>query len=306
MHNPSKTVLAALLFMGLSSIANAATPKVVVTIKPLHSIVSAVMGDLGQPILLLKGAETPHSYSMKPSDAKAINQADLIVWIGENLETFLRKPLLSLSKETAVLTLIRNDRIYTMEARREDGHVHGDDGHDHGGTVDPHLWLDPRNMSELARAAGKVLGELDPDNAEIYAKNAQDLMFKTEKVRKKLEFGLYSERGRPFFVFHDAYQYLEQGFGLNIAGFLTVDPNRMPSAKRLHEVKKQITDKHVICIMGEPQFESKLLTTLAEDLDINVGQLDAIGHDLTPGPEMYIQLMERNLEALKKCLAWKK
>ncbi|MCW9032696.1 MAG: zinc ABC transporter substrate-binding protein [Rhodospirillales bacterium] len=308
MLSQPKAILAALfIFTGASTAAQADVPKVVVSIKPLHSIVSAVMGDLGKPTLLVKGATTPHAYSLKPSDAKAINDADVIVWVGEGLETFLTKPLLSLSKKPSIVTMTQNDRIYTLEIRDKNGEVHEDEhAHKHESSIDPHIWMDPRNMSELARTVGQVLGDVDPDNARKYKENAQVLIFKTEKVSKKFEFGLYAERGRPFFVFHDAYQYLERGFGLNVAGFLAVDPNRRPSVKRLHEARALIEKSQSVCVMSEPQFDSKLMKTLVEGMDINMGQLDAIGADLTPGPEMYIQMMEMNLVSLKKCLTWKK
>jgi len=252
-------IATALLF--ISATAEAKTPKVAVSLKPLHAIVSAVMKGAGEPDLLIDG-------KVRNDAASIVDRADLVVWLGVPLEGTLLEVIRGKGQGKA-LTLMQNDRFYTLELR---------DGSE---IIDPHLWMDPRNMTELARLVGHLLSDKDPDNAALYERNAKSVMMATERLRKKLEFGLYSLRARPFYALYDGYQYLERGFGLR-------------------GVSKP---EEAVCIVGTPKTSDKELAELAKKHDVKTSRLDLFIAALPAGPKAYEAMIDSTLDALKICLS---
>lgn len=330
--------------LGLLAFANGsmAAPKVVTSILPVHSLVAGVMKGVGEPTLLVRGSASPHNYALRPSEARALERADVIFWIGEDLETFLTKPLASLGKKARIVTLSTAAGVNLLEVREggawethehgeghddahgkenkrdhddhdkhddhgdRDGHAKskGHDGHDHGrGETDLHLWLDPGNAEAIVLQAVAVLSEADRANVDTYRANGVAVLRRLELLEQKIRRDVRPVRNRPFIVFHDAYQYYEKHFGLNGRGSATINPERSPGAKRIGELRATLKTLNVACIFAEPQFRPTVIETISQGTDAKISMLDPIGASLKPGPDAYFQLMENLTFSLRACLS---
>lgn len=293
--------------------AEARSPRVVATVAPVHSLVAGVTAGVTTPYLLLRGGASPHSYSMAPSDSRALAEADLIVWVGEGLETFLRKPLASLAGRARVIELAEIEGI-TLLPRRDDGvwsegaagrgsgkgEAHG---HDHGhSNADPHLWLDTGNAAKTLDAVAAALAALDLANASLYRANAASERARLAALSNGIAKTLLPVRSRPFVVFHDAWQYFEREFGLTAAGSIAVSPERAPGARRLAEIRERIRTAGVVCVFSEPQFPPSLVDTVVRGTAARRATLDPLGATLVPGPGLYAALMRGLADDLFSCL----
>lgn len=325
-------LLASAFMAGLAGMANASFAAeregVVVSIKPLHSIVSAVMQGVdmqgaGEPRLIVQGAGSEHVYSLKPSDAEAIENAKVIFWAGPSMETFLDKPLDTLGDGAKIVALGDVDGLTRLKFREggpfeahdhaheegghDDAHNHSHDhSHDHDhdhGEYDLHFWLDPQNGKVLAADIARTLSESDPEHAAQYQKNARDLGEKLDALTKDIATELEAVKDKPFIVFHDAYQYFENRFGISAAGSITVSPEKTPGAARIKEIHDKIKSLGATCVFSEPQFEPKLVNTVIEGTEAKTGVLDPLGAELTDGPDLYPQLIRNLATSLKDCLS---
>jgi zinc transport system substrate-binding protein len=289
-----------LLFTALGTAI--AAPRVVVTVKPLHSLVAGVMAGVGEPELIIRGAGSPHTYSLKPSEARLLENAQVIFWVGESLETFMEKPLSVLGSRARIVQAMQLPGI-TLLAGREGGAWEGHARHEaaaHG--HDGHLWLDPANARLIARHAAEVLGQLDPANSGRYAANADALVARIDALDAFLKATLAPVRDIPFVVFHDAYQYFEKSYALRAVGSITASAERTPGARRVREIRDTIRSLGARCVFSEPQFSSALLGTLLEGTNTGTGTLDPIGAGLPAGPDAYFTLMRSLGSALAECL----
>lgn len=301
--------------VSVAAVPAVAAPQVVASIKPIHSLVAAVMEGVGSPALIVKGAASPHTYAMKPSDAKALASADVVVWIGPAFEGFLAKPLASAGKATVVelmdapgLTLLDAREGGAWEAHdhghkhdHDHKHGHGHDDHDHD-EVNSHIWLSPPNAKRIVAVTAEALSAKDPANAGTYAANAARISAALDALDAELKAALAPVAGRPFVVFHDAYQYFEAYYGLNGVGAITVSPDRRPSAKRLAAIRDKIKSLGAVCVFAEPQFEPTLVNTVVEGTQARTGTLDAEAADIAEGPDLYPTLMRRLASSLADCL----
>jgi len=280
--------------------ARADAPNVVVSIKPIHSLVAAIMREVGTPVLLLESSYTPHAYALKPSDAQRLADARLVVWIGPQLESFLARPLAALSHPARLVRLIDAPGIDPLPLRGV---------HDHGETTtggrDPHFWLDPLRAIAAADVISDALIAADPPNAARYRHNRDELKMRLRNLHEDIERKLAPLRDATFVVFHDAYQYLEQRYKLKLAAFLTIDPELAPGAARLRTTRDIIRDASVSCVFAEPQFQPRLIGVVAEGLPVRVGTLDPLGLDINAGVDAYFRLMTGLAANLADCLAAK-
>lgn len=375
--NHSTRVAASLLACFLGSAAMADVPRVAVDIAPVHALVAGVMGDLGRPDLVLPQSASPHNHALRPSEARALQEADLVVWVGESLTPWLARPLETLSGEARTLELMAIDGVSLLETRQsavfgtdhahgagehahgdeahgedlahdgdshqevhahdEESHgeehaheqdLHGEDhaheaqagdgehaegaahvhvdgeGHDHDhGAFDPHLWLDPANARAAVAAVSAALSDLDPENADAYASNAEALTDRLSALEAELDAVIAPARGVPFVVFHDAYAYFEAAFGLDAAGAIAMSDARMPSAARLAELRDEMAAAGIDCVAAEPQFDPGLVEAVAEGAGVRVIELDPIGVTLDPGPGLYAAMMRGLADAFSRCAA---
>lgn len=326
-------LLTTALFSAGTIAARAATPDVVVSIKPIHSLVTAIMQGVGEPALIVEGGASPHTYALKPSNAAALQDADVVFWVGHGLEAFLEKPLEALGGKATVveledapglekLPLREGGPFETHDHAGEDGHdhAHGEEGHDHGkeadsghageagheghehGAFDMHLWLSPDNARAIAAEAARVLSEKDPDHAAAYQANLAALTEKLGALDKEIAETVAPVKDKPFIVFHDAYQYFEHHYGVNTAGSITVSPETLPGAARLTEIREKVKTLGATCVFAEPQFEPKLVNVVIEDTDAKSGTLDPEAATLEPGADLYFTLMRSIASSLRDCL----
>src|SRR5690349_3968863 len=275
-HQARVTLIALASTLIFSGTALAADPvKVVASIKPIHSLVAGVMQGVAEPALLVKGAASPHSFNLRPSDARALNQADLVFWVGEDMETFLAKPIQSLADKAHPVALMEESNLALLPTREggawekhDDNHEMGhtpEAGHEHEhGTHDAHVWLDVDNAAKMVVTIAKELSEHDAANAARYKANAAALTERLTALDAELKTTLAPVKDQPFVVFHDAYHYLEERYGLNAVGAITVSPDQRPSAQRLSQLRAKISSLDAACVFAEPQFEPTLVATVVE------------------------------------------
>jgi zinc transport system substrate-binding protein len=399
-----KSTLFATTLLSTSVISAQADVNVVASIKPIHSLVAAVMEGVGEPELIIEGAGSPHTYALKPSQARVLENADVVFWFGHQLEAFLEKPLEAIAKDAKSVELLdahdliklefreggafekhghddednhdehddhdehaekkhddhdhdehkhdehgdekkhdehdHNEHKETAEAHDEhdhddhkddDKHDHKDDDkhdhdehkheehddhaheehadgehehdeHDHG-AFDAHVWLDPLNAKAIVHEIEETLAEADPENAEKYEANAEALMVKIDTLIAEVSADLEPVKDSRFVVFHDAYQYFEQRFGMSAVGSVTVSPEVLPGAERISELHAKIKELNAVCVFSEPQFESKLVQTVTEGTDAKSGVLDPLGTGIENGPELYFTLIKNMATSFKTCLS---
>jgi len=291
--------------------ARGAPPEIVVTIAPVHSLVAAVTRGITQPYLLLDGAASPHSNAMKPSQARALQSADLVVWVGPALETFLQRSMAQMRESDRVITLMELPGIRVLPTRKG-GQFHG---HRHdaqpapprtpGIRGDPHVWLDADNAVATVDAVAVVLARMDPDNAPRYQDNAATTRSRIRALDGELRDTLAPVSRVPYLVFHDAYQAMERRYGLHAAGAVTLNPQRAPGAARMRELREHIQALGIRCVFREPQFEPRLVATIIHGTPARAGVLDPMGSDLPPGPDAWFHLMGNLAGALVTCLSRK-
>jgi zinc transport system substrate-binding protein len=296
--------------------AQARVPNVVASIAPVHSLVAAVMQGVGEPVLLVPANVSDHDYALKPSDLRKIEGADLVVWIGEPLETYLVKPLATEGVVNLELIGIEGadphpyasagtdaELADTHEETTAEVHEHEEEhGRDRLG-LDPHIWLDPVRAASIVEAAGNRLAELDPEHADSYRQNAARTVADLKKLDASIGQRLAPLATKPFVTFHDGYSYFVERYGLNQVGELTVHPEQRPGAASVRALRDMIAAKGVACAFAEPQFDPATLQVLAGDTRMKIGTLDAIGANLPPGADLYPSLLQQNARAIESCLS---
>ena len=291
------------LAFGVTGTALAA-PKVVATVPPIHSLIAGVMEGIGEPVLLLPGGASPHTHALRPSQARLLNDADVVFWVGAALETFLKAPLAAYSQASDIVTLSSAPGVETLQIRKAGAIDNaGTGGDDHDQSLDPHIWLSVANGAAIVDAAVNAISVRDPDNGTAYAANGAVLHARLNRLADELTAQLAPVRDRPYVVFHDAYQYLEREHDLNIVGSITVDPEQRPGARRLAGLRNRIADLQGACVFSEPQFPPDLVRTIVDGTGAKSGELDPMGTGLTPGPDLYFELMRRLAASLVGCLA---
>ncbi len=279
-------------------------PQVVVSVLPLHSLVAAVMAGVGEPVLLIDGAASPHAYALRPSAARALAEADAVFWIGPELEAFLPKALKSLAGGARVVTVLDDLGIGVLTVREGGAWGEAAEEADTGtGNRDPHVWLDPRNARRIVAMAAATLSEIDPANAAMYRNNEVRLDAELADLEKELIGKLTPARGVPFIVFHDAYHYFEARFGLTTVGAFAMSPEAAPGARRITELRARLVETGVACVFVEPQFEPAIVEAAVAGTGARIAVLDPVGAGLPAGAAAYGQLMRALADNLLACLS---
>ena len=372
MKNLKKTsiIITILSFLSFFTSANAEI-KVVASIKPIHSLVSYLMDGVSKPSLIVDGYASPHGFALKPSHAKMLQNADIIFWVGEDLENFLEKPLDSIAKKAEKIELLeikglnklkfrernifddhddhghddhghkkkddhddhddhakkeddhddhdlkkKDDHDDHDHAKKEDGHKEDDhDDHDHKkkddhddhddheghhhGEHDPHIWLDPINAKVILNEMVEHLIENDAKNASTYKSNLEKALKDVDKLTIEVMTDL--NQSTSSIVFHDAYQYFEKRFNVNVLGAFTVNTDVMPGAEQLAEIREIIEHDNVSCVFSEPQFNPDIIKAVAKDMNIKTGVVDPLGATLNPGKDLYFDLIRQMSASFVGC-----
>ncbi len=293
--------------------ALADVPRVAVDIAPVHSIVAAVMGDLGQPDLISPPGASPHDHTMRPSEARMLERADIVFWMGDALTLWLQDPMQALAGDALQVALLDEPRTQLLSVREGDafghsdhedhgghsGEGHGDHAHVSDQGIDPHAWLDPRNGAAWAEVIADTLAAQDPQNAHTYQSNATAFQQEINRLEIEIDAVLAPVRGRPFVVFHDAFHYFEHRFDIEAIGAISANNAEAPSAGRVSALRDDIAAFDAICALTEPQFNPGIVAALG---DVRLGELDPMGMTLEPGPQLYPQLLGNISTSLYNCL----
>jgi zinc transport system substrate-binding protein len=331
---PCRKLPCALLFtalIGMSVLTAHATPRVVVSIAPVHALVAAVMDGVGVPVLLIPPGRSPHSYALRPSQRRHIDSAQLLIWIGANLEPFLVKPLADKGASATVIELLAQDSVRlvkspapgvaahhrshenTINAAHNNPVVQGGGkrapgslAHSHSHDRDagnPHVWLDPVNAIAIVTLTARALGELDPSSRAQYAQNARHTIDEIHALDQQIKKMFEGVRDVPYVVFHDAFTAFEQHYGLNRVAAIADVSARMPGTRRVQEIRRMLERGGVSCVFSEPQQQPRVLGALTQGLAIRRGVLNPLGTEPVPGTNAWLQLMHTLATDLYACLA---
>jgi len=309
----------------IGGVALSDTPKVAVDISPVHSLVSRVMLGVGTPDLIVQAGASPHGYTLRPSEAKALQDAQMVFWMGESLSPWMEGALDTLSSDATIITLLERDETILLEFREgalfeeHDHDDHGDEKHDdhgdekhddHGdekhddhshGSYDPHAWLSPDNARIWLNLIASQLSIVDPENAGTYFANAAAGRLEIEALKAEVNSLLEPVRGKKFIVFHDAYQYFEEAFKISASGAISLGDASKPSPARIAEIQGRIEEESIDCVLSEPQFNKGLVATVMAGSNANTNVIDPLGVGLKPGPNLYNELIRDMTKTLVDC-----
>lgn len=324
-------IFAVLVGLILAQPVAADVPSVVSDIPPVHALVAQVMGDLGTPGLIIRPGASPHSYALRPSEARSLQQADLVIWTGEALTPWLEKPLQSLAADALTIELLALPQTKHLSQRQDarfepHDHDHGgahEDSHDDHGEeenhdentehentehentehmmFDPHAWLDPDNGQIWLGAIAGALADLDPENASIYKANAETAMADLDQLTAEITTVLASFQGAGFVVFHDAYQYFETRFSVLAQGALSLSDASDPGPARLAEVRALLSDQNIACVFAEPQANTRLLQTVLQGTPARLVVIDPMGVEFPLGPNLYGDVLRQMATDMATC-----
>ena len=308
----------------MSTSVMADVPNVAADIAPVHSLVSRVMEGVGAPKLVIKSGASPHDYRLRPSEAKALQDADLVFWMGEELTPWMNGALETLASKASITTLLDQEGVTLHDFRESalfEAHDHDDDNdhkdhddhddhnddkdhkdHDDHGGHDPHAWLSPENAKLWLNIIASKLSVADPQNAASYFMNAAAGQAEMEEMIVEVNVMLKPVQGGKFVVFHDAYQYFENDFDFYASGAISLGDSSDPSPARIQKVQKRIRDEGIQCVLAEPQFNEGLVVTVMEGSEATASVIDPLGAELNTGPNLYTQLIKNMAKTLRDCL----
>ncbi len=295
--NKSKIILIFVLLALTFSSGAKAEVNVVTTIKPLHSIVSAIMVGTGAPKLLMRTTVSPHDFKLKPSDVRALNKADVIFWFGPSLESRLSKVIEIARKTSRVFDILKSPNIKLLKNRNHE------DDHDHG-LNDPHIWTSIPNAKAIAFIVRDTLMSIEPKHAKTYSSNYQKFSRNMDHLESTIRQRMKSTKKVPFVVYHDSFQYFENDFQLNSHGAIMISAEHRPGAKRLSTFRKMIKEKKISCVFSELHHNQKMLHSIIKGSAAKITLLDPIGANLKPGQNLYGDLMKNLSSTMANCLEY--
>jgi len=311
-----------LLLLSVFAVSTQAEVKLLTSIKPLQLIAAAVQDGAGTPDVLLPPGASPHHYSLRPSDVRRLREADLFYWIGPDLESFLPRVLEGRSgpnldvQSLPGLSLRHFGETHEAHAKKHDEHEHEEHGHedehadeadkhDHAhrpGSLDAHLWLLPANAQVIAARMAADLAAADPANATRYQANLNAFSERLSTLDQRLKARLAKVQGKPYFVFHEAYDYFEAAYGLKHTGVFSVSTEVQPGAKHVAAMRARLQKAGPTCVFNEPPLRPRLTDTLSAGLPVKLAELDALGGMLPVSATSYEQLLETLGNNLAGCL----
>ena len=281
----------------LPTVANAST--ILTSFKPIQMIVVELTQGISEPDVLMNSNASPHDYALKPSDVKKIQQADMVIWFGRDLEASFVKVL---EGKSNVLTISQIPNLNLREFGSADHDAH--EGHDHG-SHDPHFWLGIDQVKVAAQHISAELIKLDSENTAQYQANLNQFIINLDAKKRSITEQLHPVKDTGYYVFHDAYGYFEEDFGLNNLGYFTVSPERKPGAKTLISIRNTLKRDNVQCVFSEPQFTPAVIASVTRGSQATKGQLDPVGSTINVQPGSYFDFLQQLTESYTDCLAKK-
>ena len=284
-----------LLSIGLWPLTGNATDakdefRVVVTIKPLHSILSGLMVGVGEPELLIDDSRLPHQFIPSAEQRQSMQQADLLFWVGPELEASLAESIEQLGSSTEVIELLSHSGLKVLPSRHQQQQR------------DPHFWLDNRNLMIMLDDLTLLLQQMDTKRTHLYERNRQTVLARLARIDREYEYGYRGMKAGLGIQYHDTLQYFEQAYALKVLDHLSGSPTQPADAKGLLRLRERITSGEAVCLLSERGFPNKHLALLTQESDINHGVLNSFGIGLSPGPDLYFELMAHNTDEIKRCL----
>ena len=305
-------ILTTIIAWGLlfNSAAWAQTPRVATDIAPLYALVARVMQGVGAPDLIIRRDASPHNYSLRPSGAAALEQADIVFWVSRELTPWLENSITTLAPNAVVMEFMKDKRVIKLSYRkdaafkkrdaRDDKHDKKEDRHHHK-AINPHAWLDPQNGKIWLTIIADKLSQIDPDNANVYSQNAAAGKKEIDDAIVKITTILKSTHKANYIVFHDAYQYFENRFNFFASGAITIGDASQPSPARIAQIKEKIAALKITCVLAEPQFNQGLIKTVIEGSDIKIATVDPLGKNLTLDKKFYANLLSNIAKNIADC-----
>ena len=272
---------------------------VLTSIKPIQMIATELTEGVTKPDVLLQNNASPHDYALRPSDVKKVAAADLVIWYGHDLESFLEKVV---TDKGNTLTISEIPDLSLRKFGSE--HAHDHDGHHHG-THDPHFWLGIETVQQVANAIAHKLAEIDPEHAATYAENLNKFEVQLKATDAEIKQQLTPVKDKGYFVFHDAYGYFEERYDLNQMGHFTVSPDRKPGAKTLIHIRKTLGTGDVACVFSEPQFTPAVIESVMRGSDVKTGILDPLGSEIDVKSGSYFEFLQGMSNSFSQCLSEK-
>ncbi|MET3453576.1 MULTISPECIES: zinc ABC transporter substrate-binding protein ZnuA [Pseudomonas] len=281
--------------------------KVLTSIKPLQLIAAAVQDGVAVPEVLLPPGASPHHYALRPSDVRKVQSVDLLYWIGPDMEGFLPRVLNGRTLPSVAVQDLPGLKLrhFAQDSASHEDHDHGDDEHDHDhrpGTVDAHLWLSPHNARVIAAKMATDLSAADPANAARYQSNLTAFNQRLDALDTRLKTRLAGVAGKPYFVFHEAFDYFEDNYGLKHAGVFAVAAEVQPGAQHVAAMRTRLQAVGKTCVFSEPPLRPRLAETLVAGLPVKLAELDALGGYTPATAQGYEQLLEKLGNDLAGCL----
>nr|WP_318381317.1 zinc ABC transporter substrate-binding protein ZnuA [uncultured Enterobacter sp.] len=306
------TLLCAALTAALwGSAATGANAAVVASLKPVGFIAAAIADGVTTTEVLLPDGASEHDYSLRPSDVKRLQSADLVVWIGPEMEAFMQKTTQQIPEQKKVaLATLADVKPLLMKGSDDDEHEHGSahhddensDDHHHHGEYNMHIWLSPDVARLAAVAIHQKLVEVMPQSRAKLDANLKDFEAQLALTDKQVGNELAPLKGKGYFVFHDAYGYYEKHYGLTPLGHFTVNPEIQPGAQRLHEIRTQLVEQKATCVFAEPQFRPAVVEAVARGTSVRMGTLDPLGTSIKVSKESYPQFLTQLANQYSSCL----
>ncbi|CAH0302522.1 High-affinity zinc uptake system protein ZnuA [Pseudomonas koreensis] len=278
--------------------------KVLTSIKPLQLIAAAVQDGVAIPEVLLPPGASPHNYALRPSDVRKVQSVDLLYWIGPDMEGFLPRVLGGRSLPSVAVQDLPGLKLRHFGA---DNHSHAEEAHEHDhdhrpGSLDAHLWLSPVNARVIADKMAADLSAADPANAQRYQSNAKAFDERLDALDQRLKTRLANVEGKPYFVFHEAFDYFEDAYGLKHAGVFAVAAEVQPGAQHVAAMRKRLQEVGKTCVFSEPPLRPRLAETLVAGLPVKLAELDALGGYTPATAQGYEQVLEKLGNDLAGCL----
>ena len=304
--------------LALPMFANA---EVLASVKPLGFIASSIADGVTDTQVLVPAGASPHDYSLKLSDIQKVKAADLVLWVGEDIDSFLDKPVSQIDRKKVItiadladveplLTKAHHEHFHEEgehahkhEHKHEHEHEHHHDHDDEGLTTNWHVWYSPAISQIVAQKVADKLTEQFPDKKALIAQNLENFNRTLAEQSDKIKAQLAPFADKGFFVFHDAYGYFNDAYGLKQSGYFTINPLVAPGAKTIAHIKEEIEEHRVNCLFAEPQFTPKVIESLAQSTKVNVGKLDPIGDSVALGAGSYANFLQATAESYAQCLA---
>lgn len=281
-----------------------ASVRVLTSIKPLQLIAAAVQDGIAVPEVLLPPGASPHNYALRPSDVRRVQEADLLYWIGPDMETFLTRVLSGRGKASVPVESLPGMHLRHFTASAEH-HDDDEDEHDHDhrpGSIDAHLWLSSVNARVIAAKMAADLGQADPANAARYESNVQAFDARLDALDAKIKQRVAGISSKQYFVFHEAFDYFEEAYGLKHAGVFAVSSEVQPGAQHVAAMRARLTEFGKTCVFSEPPLRPRLADTLSAGLPVKLAELDGVGGYTPATAQGYEQLLSKLADDLAGCL----